>query len=240
MAVGLDDLKKKLILANHILEFQETTNNVGRGHQSVLLPDRRHILIPGHIHGRGGGLAQMTVDDLVTIDSHGRLVEGGLEPMQEYPIHTCIYRARPDVGSVIHIHPFWAGVLALANVPIAPISKDGCLFADGVTILDRFPLFIGDDEIGTAAADALGTRKALLHRGHGAIVVGRTIEEATITAVFLERAAKAQWHAMAIGHPVAFNERAAAGYLDAGRHDCDEVFQYFSARLAERRAASSR
>lgn len=231
METNLKHLRDKLVVANRLLEALGTTNNVGRGHQSVLLSDRKRLLMPGHVHERGGGLAQMKAKDMVIIDLAGKLLEGDSEPMQEYPIHTWVYKLRPHVGSVVHIHPFFAGALAVANVPILPISKDSCLFAEGVPIFDRLPLFIGDDVIGRAAAEALGKCKALLHKGHGAIVVGGSIEHATVTAMLLERCAREQWHALAVGKPVPYAELDARRYLDLKEHHLDEVFKILAARL---------
>lgn len=132
-------LRERLATAHRILYAQETTDNVGRGHQSVILADRRRMLITAHIHEEARGIESAGPDDLVIADLDGQLIEGRLPPMQEYPIHTWVYRLRQDVNSVVHVHPFYAGVLAMADVPILPVSKDGCLFLDGVPIFNQFP-----------------------------------------------------------------------------------------------------
>jgi ribulose-5-phosphate 4-epimerase/fuculose-1-phosphate aldolase len=68
-------------------------------------------------------------------------------------------------------------------------------------------VFIDKPEMGEEIADLLGPNKAVMLKGHGAVVVGKSIEETTITAVKLELAAKLQLLAMSAGKLVPFTEQ---------------------------------
>ncbi|MEM2703732.1 MAG: class II aldolase/adducin family protein [Candidatus Bathyarchaeia archaeon] len=197
---SLAELKEKLVRACRIL-YNEGATTEGKGHQSYLL-ERDKILIPRHLHSDGLGLGDVQVDDILVIDFDGKVLEGKYkEPMGEFYIHTSIFKARSDVKSIVHVHPPYLNALACAGQNILPICKESLFFRDGIAFYERFPLYIGDKEHGEAAAKALGNKKALIHRGHGAIIVGRSIEEALLLSLYLERAAKIQWMASVFGQP---------------------------------------
>lgn len=113
-------------------------------------------------------------------------------------MHTEIYRARPDVGAVIHAHPMHCIAFSMTDVPLAPVWHLCTLFADGVPV-HKSAVQIDNTERGRAVAAALADRKGILLKGHGLTVVGSTIEEATVSAVNLERSARLQIMAQGIG-----------------------------------------
>src|SRR5205814_10362772 len=63
----------------------------------------------------------MGPDDMTVIDLDGVLLEGEHEPPSERFIHTEIYRARPDVVSVVHTHQPMATLLGIVELPILPL-----------------------------------------------------------------------------------------------------------------------
>lgn len=121
----------------------------------------------------------------------------------ETVLHEGVYRARPDVGAVIHGHPPYATALGATQAKLEILTHDGILFSDG---LGRFgdPDLIVEDEQGDAVAAALGSRRAVLLENHGVLVVGKDVPWAVLTAATLERAAKLQSIAATLGelHPI--------------------------------------
>ena len=103
----------------------------------------------------------------------------------ETVLHEGVYRARRDVGAVIHGHPPYATALGATRADLEILTHDGILFADG---LGRFsdPDLIVDDEQGDAVAAALGTRRAVLLENHGVLVVGKDLPWAVLTAARLQ------------------------------------------------------
>lgn len=116
----------------------------------------------------------------------------------ETVLHEGVYRARPDVGAVIHGHPPYTTALGATRAELEILTHDGILFADG---LGRFsdPDLIVEDEQGDAVAAALGDRRAVLLENHGVLVVGKDVPWAVLTAATLERAARLQSIAATLG-----------------------------------------
>ncbi|MDG6905792.1 MAG: class II aldolase/adducin family protein [Nitrososphaerota archaeon] len=206
------ELREKLATANRILYFEQTTS-LARGHQAVLIDDNK-LMLPGHLHPFGLSIADCKPDDLVVIDFEGNVLEGKhKEAMGEFYIYTSIFRNRKDVKSCIHIHPPYLGALVVAGKTILPVTRDSLQFIDQVALFEKFPLYIGTKEHGEAAAKALGNKKVLAHRGHGAVVVGGSIEEALYTALAMERAARTQWMASVVGEPQLLPKDEVEKYL---------------------------
>jgi L-fuculose-phosphate aldolase len=116
----------------------------------------------------------------------------------ETVLHEGVYRARPDVGAVIHGHPPYATALGATRAELEILTHDGILFANG---LGRFadPDLIVEDEQGDAVAAALGSRRAVLLENHGVLVVGKDVPWAVLTAATLERAVRLQSIAATLG-----------------------------------------
>lgn len=115
-------------------------------------------------------------------------------------IHQAVYKARPDVKSVIHFHSPCTILLSVVGQTVRPIHNYSVIFYEGV------PLFEGTGQVespGRAAeiASLLGPAKAVILRGHGAVVVGQSIPEVCILSLYLEESARLQAEAMKLGEP---------------------------------------
>jgi ribulose-5-phosphate 4-epimerase/fuculose-1-phosphate aldolase len=141
----------------------------------------------------GLGLEEVGSYDMLLVDLEGRVLRGRRPRHGEVFIHTEILRARPEVGAVVHTHPPHATIFAALGVPLRPITHEGAVFVPpDVPRFDETSDLIVTPERGRAVAAALGDRPALLLVAHGIVTVGATIEDATIGAILLERAARAQ------------------------------------------------
>jgi ribulose-5-phosphate 4-epimerase/fuculose-1-phosphate aldolase len=148
--------------------------------------------------------ATLTAADIVAIDLDGRLCEGDAAPPLEFPLHAEIYRARPDVGAVLHTHPQWSTLLTMVGAPYQPVFPQGALLG-AVPVLDS-PLSVNTRPMGARAAAALGAGRALLLKSHGAVVTGGDLLEAFALAIYLEDNASRQYRAMQIGTPYVFSD----------------------------------
>ena len=109
-----------------------------------------------------------------------------------------MYRAREDVGAVVHGHPPHATALGATTADLALLTHDGILFAEGVGRFDDPDLIVDDDQ-GDRVASALGRRRAVLMQNHGVLAVGKDVPWAVLTAITLERAARLQSIASTLG-----------------------------------------
>ena len=146
----------------------------------------------------------LTVEDIVTVDLDGRLVEGRAKPPFEFPIHSEIYRARPDTHAVMHTHPRWSTFLTMVGVKFSAVFAQGALLGD-IPVLDS-PLSVNTRSLGETLAATLGSCPAALLKSHGAVIVGASIVECFALAAYLEENAYRQYMAMQIGDPYVFSE----------------------------------
>jgi L-fuculose-phosphate aldolase len=192
-----DEARQKLIDAGLILEAQGL-GDLTRGHVSIRVPgDPTHFYMKPHSFG----FDEITHENIVICNLAGEKVGGGGRKHSEVYIHSEIFKARPDVMSVIHAHPTYAVAWSATGKPLLPISQPGVSFADGLPYFTETIDLIRSQDMGAGVARALGPHKAVLMRNHGVAVVGACVEEATILTILLDNAAQIQLLAEAAGGP---------------------------------------
>jgi HCOMODA/2-hydroxy-3-carboxy-muconic semialdehyde decarboxylase len=137
--------------------------------------------------------------DSKAIDSRGFRLFG------ERPIHGCIYRGRPDVMAVCHNHAYGLLPFAITNTVMRPAIHMASAIGEEVhtwDIRDEFGetnLLVTTNEMGDSLAEFLGNRAAALMRGHGSVVVGKSIPEMVFIAYYLQINAEVLIHAEKLG-----------------------------------------
>ncbi len=193
-----DTRRADLVLANHILVNEGVLD--GFGHISV-----RDAARPNQFFiARSMAPGLVTLEDIVVCNIDGAVIDAqNRRTYVERFIHSEIYRARPDVQSVIHSHspaviPF--GVTSARLRPICHMS--GFL---GVTTPvfeirhsagESSDLLIRNQLLGKALAELLGNAAVALLRGHGNVVVGTSIQQSVFRAIHTEKNALLQSQAM--------------------------------------------
>jgi L-fuculose-phosphate aldolase len=159
------------------------------GHASVRDPEGRGLWLKS----AEWSLAEITADRVQLVDRDGAVLAGEGARHSEYPIHAEIMAARPDVGAVVHTHPPYSVALAATGQPLRPVSHAANFFVPPAVprFTDTADLIL-TRELGRSVAAALGDAPALFLVNHGIVTVGSTLEEATVTAVLLERACRQQ------------------------------------------------
>jgi L-fuculose-phosphate aldolase len=136
--------------------------------------------------------------DLVRISISDGKTTGGGRPSIEVPFHTALYKRRKDVGAVVHAHPLYCTVLAVAGIPL----RTG-LTPEGVLILGPVPLVPyetpGTDRLAKKLAESKHDANAFLLERHGAITVGKDLPEAYHRMETLEFAAALQVISVNVG-----------------------------------------
>ncbi len=189
--------KQALVDAIRMLTHADMIDHSGHGSARR---DRESFYINSAASVRG----TLTVDDIVTVDLDGRLIEGRAKPPFEFPIHAEIYRARPDAHAVMHTHPRWSTFLTMVGATVKAVFAQGALLGE-IPVVDS-PLSVNTQPLGEALAAALGSRPAVLLKAHGAVIAGATIVECFALAAYLEENAYRQYMAMQIGDPYVFSE----------------------------------
>jgi L-fuculose-phosphate aldolase len=165
------------------------------GHVSVR--NGAHVLMKR----KGVGLEEVTPADVLTIDLNGRRVAGEGAVHLEAPLHTEVYKRRPDVGAVIHTHPVLSTALGATDARLLYLSHDALLFPEGIAVFEETADLVTTSDAGAAIAGALADRHAILLRNHGVVIAGKDVRWAVLRAVTLERALQIQAAAAGLGAP---------------------------------------
>ncbi|MEP7083813.1 MAG: class II aldolase/adducin family protein [Betaproteobacteria bacterium] len=182
-------LRQDVAQGNRIIERFGLSNAFG--HVSARIPGTSTFLLPPR---RSPGFAD--AQTLLVLDFEGNVVSGQGTPNSEHWIHSRIYAARFDVGSVVHAHPPGCVCLTQIGQPHRIVHNQGGAFADGVAEYDRVGL-IRSRELGDLLAQTLGSGRAAMMRGHGITTVAPDVRSATIAACFLEESATLQLRMLA-------------------------------------------
>jgi L-ribulose-5-phosphate 4-epimerase len=191
--MDLLDLKKRLVNCIRIM-VGEGLFELTYGHMSCRIPDSEDFLVLGHLHDRGKHIAEITVEDIVTMDADGNTPAGEIDAPGERFIHTAVYARRADVNAVVHCHPMMSTCFSIAGVEILPVNHLGLIFSPSVRI-HEYSGQIDTADKASKMAQTLGERTAVLLRAHGVVVTGSDLEKACLSALALEHTAK--MHALA-------------------------------------------
>ena len=138
---------------------------------------------------------------------------GGQKPAStEWRLHRDVYRARPEVGAVVHVHSPCATTLACLRKPI-PAFHYEVAFAGGKDIRCGDYATFGTEDLSQSALKALEDRRACLLANHGALHLGETLDDAILLAERVEFLARAYWQALQVGEPVLLDDAEMARVL---------------------------
>ncbi len=166
--------------------------------------------------------ADMTLDDLVVVEPDGAVVHAadGRSPSTEMQLHLACYQAFDDIASVIHSHPVWATMFAIAHQPIPACIDEFAVYCGGDIRCSEYAAS-GTPEVGSNAVKALDGRAAALIANHGLVAVGPRPDKVLHVTALVERTAQIAWGARALGGPVPIPEEinrnfaGVYGYLRA-------------------------
>jgi ribulose-5-phosphate 4-epimerase/fuculose-1-phosphate aldolase len=200
------ELVRELAIANRIL-FQQGVLDAF-GHVSV-----RHDKRPDRfLLARNMAPGLVTEADIIEFDMDGEpLTANGRSVYLERFIHSELYRLRPDVVAVVHSHsPSVVPFGIVRGVPFRAVCHMSGFIGEAAPIFeirdvvgDESDLLIRDRRLGEALARTIGAGSIALMRGHGATVVGATLQQAVYRAVYTETNARLQSEAMRLG-PVTY------------------------------------
>ena len=195
-----------LVAANHILVTEGVLDAFG--HVSVRHPgDSERFLM-----GRSLAPQLVTSSDIVEYDLDGDPIgaPAHFTHFLERFIHAEAYRARPDVKAVVHSHSPSVIPFGVTQHPLRPIYHMSSFLSPGVPVFEirdvagMTNLLISDGRLGKALAETLGDKSVALMRGHGDVVVARSLPMAVFRAIYTEINARLQMQAAALGGPINF------------------------------------
>jgi ribulose-5-phosphate 4-epimerase/fuculose-1-phosphate aldolase len=187
------ELREKVAMACRILAASGICSGIRAavGHASARIPDTNLIVIKGRGY-KNDALESMRPEDQLVLDLDCSIVSGpkGIAPAAEIKLYTHVYKTRPDVGGIVHAHPRFTTVMSVINIPMSVVCHEGAhITLQGIPVFDDMNL-VSTDETGANMAAALGHGSALLLKAHGAVTVGKTVEQATVNMIDLEEQAR--------------------------------------------------
>jgi L-fuculose-phosphate aldolase len=189
--------------------------------ESAVLAAAKDMLRRGLVEGTAGNISarredgnlvitpssvdyeEMALEDLVVVDPDGAVLEarGGRSPSTEMKLHLACFRTFDDIGSVIHSHPVWATMFAIAHQPIPAVIDEFAVYCGGEIRCAEYAAS-GTPDVGNNAVKALEGRAAALIANHGLVAVGPRPDKALHVTALVERTAQIVWGARALGGPV--------------------------------------
>ena len=155
------------------------------GNVSVRFDKNSMLITPS-----GRNYNELSVKDIVLVDIISNKYEGTIKPSSEYMLHSAIYRSRSEINAVIHTHQMNASTVAAARRKVPPILDDMAqIIGPDIRVADYAKS--ASKKIIRNILRALKGRMAALMANHGAICIGRDIEEAFVVCQVLEKACKA-------------------------------------------------
>jgi ribulose-5-phosphate 4-epimerase/fuculose-1-phosphate aldolase len=200
------ELIEDLVAASRILADQGVLD--GFGHVSL-----RHPADPGrYLLSRNMAPALVTSADILEYDLESNPVDPqGRRSFLERFIHGEVYKARPDVGAVVHSHSPSVVPFGISTHGLRPVYHMSGFLAAGVPNWDirdavggPSSMLVTSGALGHSLAARLGASPVALMRGHGNVVVGPSLKIAVYRAIYTEVNARLQLQAQGLGGPLTY------------------------------------
>ena len=170
------------------------------GHVTVRLPDNSGFLIQSINASR----SQLLPSDIFAVDFDGKIIDGPSDtrPAGEYPIHSEIYKVRPDVNAVLHAHPKVPILFTIAEgAELIPVTNHAYRWRNGIPV-HADTGHIDTADLGRAMVETMGEANVVLLRAHGIVLASENIQSLLIDGVHFDRNAQAQFDASRLGKPI--------------------------------------
>jgi len=195
----------ELVIANRIISHLKLVDSFG--HISVRNPENPER----YFMSRARAPSLVSKEDILEFNLDSTAVDlRGLRPYSERFIHGCLYKSRPDVMAICHNHAHELLPLAVTKVVVRPALHSAAVIGNEVPVWDIRDYFgdtnmlVTTNEMGNSLAGAVGKGKAALMRGHGSVIVGKTVQDTVFTSFYLRLNSEVLIKAMSMGEPITY------------------------------------
>lgn len=224
-----------IITASHILTNEGILDSFGHiSARSVKNPE--HFFMP-----RAMPPALVSRADIVEVGLDCKPVTPNAPRLNgERYIHCEIYKARGDVQSVIHTHDLAVIPLGLSGIALKPVVVQAGFLPLETPLFEvrdankdqqKRGMLVLDAALGDALAQTLGVNPVALMRGHGDVVVGRSVREATVRTIYTHIDAQAEAAALGLSSKITVMDAAELASNAAENFDADRPWQNYKQRL---------
>ena len=180
--------------AKKMLESGFVTGSAGNISMRVPDEDNRYVITPTSV-----GYEEMDPSMVVVVDGEGDLmVDVDYGPSVETAMHTAIFKARPDIGAIIHSHAVYSTIMAVIRKPIPAVIEELVVYVGDEVVVAEYAS-AGSDDLAKFAVKALGQNAAILLANHGNLCAGKNLKKAFNLCALVEKSAKIYVEAMKLG-----------------------------------------
>jgi len=186
-------LRLEMVKYSHLI-YQKGWVANHDGNLTAKLDDTRLLCTP-----TGQSKGMVGLEQLIVIDPKNKVLAGTRRPFSELQLHRAAYRARPEIGCVIHAHPPTTGGFAVAGISLDPPFMAEPVVSLGPTI-PLIPFFPpGDSRLDTVIEEGFAKADVLMLANHGVLAVGANLEQAFLRIELVEHLAKIALVARQVG-----------------------------------------
>ncbi|MFK7974119.1 MAG: class II aldolase/adducin family protein [Rickettsiaceae bacterium] len=163
-----------------------------------------------YIYPLGYLFAEVTPECLLKVSLDGNILEGIEQKYNKtgYVIHSSIYKNRPDLTSIFHLHTVASVAVSAMKKGLLPISQWALHFYEGINYHEYNALSLDEVMQGGSLVRDLADKKIAFLRNHGFVTCGSTIHEALFYCYHLELACKTQIAALSTNAGLVVPNRA--------------------------------
>lgn len=142
----------------------------------------------------------VTEKDIVEIDLSGKVIKGVHKISTENKIHLFAYQRRKEVNAVVHCHPTYATTFALIGEALDKHYMPEVMLTIGKVPLCKYSTPSTDD-VPKSLEPYINYSWAMLLQNHGAVTLGKSLNDAYFKMEKLEHAAKIILLSKLVGKP---------------------------------------
>jgi L-fuculose-phosphate aldolase len=187
----LEDERKQLVEFSRRMQADQLTVGTS-GNLSVR--SGNHVAITPS----GAAYESLTAESICVVDLDGEVVDGGLEPSSEVPMHTLVYQ-HTDASAVVHTHPLYASTLSALVDELPPVHYMIALLGGPVRVAPYATY--GSRELAENSVAAMKGRFGAILQNHGATTYGESLTKAYTRSVYLEWICQMYYQARLLGDP---------------------------------------
>ena len=181
-------LRQNLADAYHIIAMWGLDDST-YAHISLRTDENHFLILPF-----GLLFEEVTPSSLLLVNLNGNVIQGVEKQYNQtgYAIHGSIYKARPELNAIFHLHTHASIAVSASPRGLLPISQWALHFYDQISYEDYDSLVLDPSTQGMNLASQLGKNRVMLQKNHGVLTCGQTIHEALFYVHHLEQACRVQ------------------------------------------------
>ena len=189
------DLKENLTIAYKILAHLKM-DDLTYTHLSIRSSQGNSF----YIYPFGMLFSEVEPSSLLEVDFTGKVLEGNEYQYNKtgYVIHSIIYKNRPDINAIFHLHTIPGVAVSSMKNGLLPISQFALHFYEQIRYHNYNSLTLTENS-GEQIVKDLENKYIMFLRNHGTLTCGKTIHEAIFYTNHLEKACRVQIASLSAG-----------------------------------------